>query len=108
MASTRSARVIAALAALPLAALLCSGTAQADSGAGAGISSNAAAAEIIGSGVFGANAGNSSTTQQVSTGSGATNQSNGVQLNGTGSASVGQSNGNVPVFVEPAPVEPAP
>ncbi|NXY97405.1 hypothetical protein HYE82_24125 [Streptomyces sp. BR123] len=103
MASTRSARAIAALAALPLAALLCSGTARADGGAGAGTSSNAAAAEIVDSGVFGANAGNSSTTQQVATGSGATNQSNAVQLNGTGSAPVGQSNGNAPVSAEPAP-----
>ncbi|MGW5341594.1 hypothetical protein [Streptomyces sp. NPDC004050] len=108
MASTRSARVIAALAALPLAALLCSGTAEADGGAGAGISSNAAAAEIFGSGVLGSNAGNSSTTQQVATGSGATNQSNGVQLAGTDSATVGQSNGNVPLVVSPVPVEPVP
>ncbi|MFB7983460.1 hypothetical protein [Streptomyces vinaceus] len=92
MASNRSIRVLAAVAALPVAALLFTGTAQADNGAGAGVSSNAAVGEILGSGVAGSNLGNSSTTQQVATGSGASNQNNGAQANGAGFTAVGQSN----------------
>ncbi|MFB7059192.1 hypothetical protein ACWF95_26640 [Streptomyces vinaceus] len=92
MASNRSIRVLAAVAALPFAALLFTGTAQADNGAGAGVSSNAAVGEILGSGVAGSNLGNSSTTQQVATGSGASNQNNGAQANGAGFTAVGQSN----------------
>ncbi|MFD7839319.1 hypothetical protein [Streptomyces sp. NPDC059761] len=92
MASNRSIRVLAAVAALPFAVALFAGTAQADNGAGAGVSSNAAVGEILGSGVAGSNAGNSSTTQQIATGSGASNQSNGAQANGAGFTAIGQSN----------------
>ncbi|MFE2474798.1 hypothetical protein [Streptomyces sp. NPDC001194] len=95
MASNRSIRALAAVAALPFAVALFAGTARADNGAGAGVSSNAAVGEILGSGVAGANLGNSSTTQQVATGSGASNQGNGAQANGAGSTAIGQSNGSL-------------
>ncbi|MEU6864343.1 hypothetical protein ABZ924_13880 [Streptomyces sp. NPDC046876] len=94
MASIRTARVIAALAALPLAVALCAGTAQADNGAGAGTASNASVGEIFASGVAGCNAGNSATVQQAATGSGASNQGNGSQVNGADATVVGQGNGH--------------
>ncbi|WP_328620245.1 hypothetical protein [Streptomyces sp. NBC_00354] len=92
MASNRSIRVISAVVSLPFAVALFAGVAQADNGAGAGVSSDAAVAEIIGSGVAGSNLGNASTTQQVATGSGGSNQSNGAQANGAGFTAIGQSN----------------
>ncbi|WP_327278676.1 MULTISPECIES: hypothetical protein [unclassified Streptomyces] len=101
MASNRSIRVISAVASFPFAVALFAGVARADNGAGAGISSHAAVAEIFGSGVAGANLGNSSTTQQVATGSGASNQSNGSQSNGASFTATGQSNDSF-VF-HPAP-----
>ncbi|MFI5667551.1 hypothetical protein [Streptomyces sp. NPDC051704] len=94
MASNRSIRALAAVAALPFAVALFAGTARADNGAGAGVSSNAAVGEILGSGVAGGNLGNSSTTQQVATGSGASNQGNGAQADGVGFTALGQSNGS--------------
>ncbi|MFG2293107.1 hypothetical protein [Streptomyces sp. NPDC048603] len=97
MASIRTARVIAAVAALPLAVALFGGVAQADNGAFANDGSNASAAAIIGSGVGGDNYGNSATTQQVATGSGASNQNNTAQVNGSAFTAIDQSNSNVEV-----------
>ncbi|MFJ5535404.1 hypothetical protein [Streptomyces sp. NPDC093261] len=90
MASIRTARVLAAVAALPLAAALFTGVASADNGAFAGDGSNAAAASITGSGVGRDNNGNSSTTQQQAVGAGASNQSNTAQVNHSAFTSINQ------------------
>ena len=105
MASIRTARVIAAVSALPLAAALFTGVATADNGAFADDGSSAAvtnaAQGLIGSGVGGDNYGNSSTTQQQATGSGASNQSNTAQVNGTEPTAVIQGNDNTAVSFAP-------
>ncbi|MFD5627543.1 MULTISPECIES: hypothetical protein [unclassified Streptomyces] len=92
MASIRTARVLAAVAALPLAATLFTGVATADNGAFADDGSNAAVATVSGSGVGGDNFGNSSTTQQQAVGSGASNQNNTAQVNGSAFTAIDQSN----------------
>ncbi|MFI6336234.1 hypothetical protein [Streptomyces sp. NPDC050535] len=92
MASIRTARVLAAVAALPLAATLFTGVAAADNGAFADDGSNAAVATVSGSGVGGDNFGNSSTTQQQAVGSGASNQNNTAQVNGSAFTAIDQSN----------------
>ncbi|MEU6222126.1 hypothetical protein [Streptomyces sp. NPDC047042] len=92
MASIRTARVLAAVSALPLAAALFGGVAAADNGAFADNGSNAAVAGIVGSGVGGNNNGNSSTSQQQAVGSGASNQNNTAQVNGSGLTAIDQSN----------------
>ncbi|MFJ4829725.1 hypothetical protein ACIP79_07340 [Streptomyces sp. NPDC088747] len=92
MASIRTARVLAAVAALPLAATLFAGVATADNGAFADDGSNAAVATVSGSGVGGDNFGNSSTTQQQAVGSGASNQNNTAQVNGSAFTAIDQSN----------------
>ncbi|MFE0513489.1 hypothetical protein [Streptomyces sp. NPDC058964] len=97
MASIRTARVIAAVSALPLAAALFGGVAAADNGGFADNGSNAGVASIVGSGVGGNNHGNSSTTQQNAVGSGASNQSNTAQVNGSAFTAVNQGNENVVV-----------
>ncbi|WBO65242.1 hypothetical protein [Streptomyces camelliae] len=97
MASIRTARVVAAVAALPLAAALFGGVAAADNGAIAGHGSNAGVASVVGSGVGGNNYGNSSTTQQNAVGSGATNQSNTSQVNDSWGTAVQQGNGNLAI-----------
>ncbi|MET9901587.1 hypothetical protein [Streptomyces sp. NPDC006446] len=97
MASIRTARVLAAVAALPLAAALCSGVATADNGAFADSGSNAGVATVGGSGVGRDNHGNSSTTQQQAVGSGASNQSNTAQVNGSAFTAVNQSSDTVRV-----------
>ncbi|MFD4943294.1 hypothetical protein ACFVYE_27105 [Streptomyces sp. NPDC058239] len=97
MASIRTARALAAVAALPLAAVLFSGAAQADSGSFANDGSNAAVATVVGSGVGGNNSGNSSTSQQQAVGSGASNQSNSAQVNGSAFTAIHQHNENVVV-----------
>ncbi|MFJ6939218.1 hypothetical protein [Streptomyces sp. NPDC101132] len=103
MASIRTARVIAAVASLPLAAALFTGVAQADIGVGsyADNGSNASVAGIFGSGVGGDNNGNSSTSQQVATGSGASNQNNTAQVNGSAFTAIHQNNSNVAVNFHP-------
>ena len=105
MASIRTARVIAAVAALPLAAALFAGVAAADNGAIADDGSSAAvtnaAQGLVGSGVGGDNYGTSSTTQQQATGSGASNQSNTAQVNGSAFTSVNQGNDNTAVTFTP-------
>ncbi|MEN8649917.1 hypothetical protein ABCR94_04480 [Streptomyces sp. 21So2-11] len=97
MATTRTARTFAVLAALPLAAALFSGVAVADNGAFANNGSNASVATVSGSGVGRDNNGNSTTTQQVATGSGASNQNNTAAVNGSGFTAIDQSNENVAV-----------
>ncbi|MGW5633407.1 hypothetical protein [Streptomyces sp. NPDC003832] len=105
MASIRTARVIAAVSALPLAAALFTGVASADDGALADDGSSAAVTHawqgIIGSGVGGDNNGNSSTTQQQAIGSGASNQSNTAQVDGSAFTAVNQGNGNVAIGFPP-------
>lgn len=100
MASIRTARVLAAVAALPLAAALFSGVAAADNGALADLGSNAAAASANG-GVGRDNYGNSSTTQQQAVGAGASNQSSTAQVNGSAFTAIDQSNENVAVNFTP-------
>ncbi|CAM5405761.1 hypothetical protein [Streptomyces griseomycini] len=109
MASIRTARVIAAVSALPLAAVLLTGVAAADSGALADDGSIATAvhteteteAGVLGSGVGGDNFGNAATTQQQATGSGASNQSNTAQVNGSVATSLNQGDGNVAISFSP-------
>ncbi|WP_328674469.1 hypothetical protein OG905_20825 [Streptomyces sp. NBC_00322] len=91
MACIRTARAFAAVAALPLAAALFSGVAQADNGAFADDGSNAAVGSIIGSGVAGDNWGNSTTTQQVANGAGASNQNSTASVSGSGFTMIDQS-----------------
>ncbi|ANH92343.1 MULTISPECIES: hypothetical protein [unclassified Streptomyces] len=97
MASIRTARVLAAVTAVPLAAALFTGIAAADTGAVAGVGSSAGVAGIVGSGVGHNNSGNSSTTGQQAVGSGATNQSNTAQVNGSAFTAIQQGNHNVAV-----------
>ncbi|MFH8793870.1 hypothetical protein [Streptomyces sp. NPDC017941] len=97
MASIRTARALAAVAALPLAAALFSGVATADNGSFANDGSNAGVATVLGSGVGDDNNGNSSTTQQQAVGNGAANQSNTAQVNGSAFTAIEQTNANVAV-----------
>ncbi|SCF64273.1 hypothetical protein [Streptomyces sp. Ncost-T10-10d] len=97
MASIRTARALAVVAALPLAAVLFGGVAQADNGSFANDGSNAAVATVVGSGVGGNNSGNSSTSQQQAVGSGASNQSNSAQVNRSAFTVIHQRNENVVV-----------
>jgi hypothetical protein len=97
MATFRTARVIAAVAALPLAAALFSGVAVADNGGFADDGSNATVATIGSSGVGGNNGGNSTTTQQVASGAGASNQNNTANVLGSAFTAIDQSNKNVAV-----------
>lgn len=97
MASIRTARVIAVVAALPLAAALFTGVASADNGGAADHGSNATVATISGSGVGHNNSGNSTTTQQVASGAGASNQNNTANVVGSAFTRIDQSNHNVAV-----------
>ncbi|MET8447434.1 hypothetical protein [Streptomyces sp. NPDC005209] len=95
MASIRTARVLAAVSAIPLAVALFTGVAAADNGAFADDGSNAGVASVVGSGVGHNNSGNSSTTQQNAVGAGASNQSNTAQVNGSAFTGINQGNENV-------------
>ncbi|WP_367322065.1 hypothetical protein [Streptomyces sp. HUAS ZL42] len=101
MASIRTARVLAAVSALPLTAALFGGVAAADNGAFADDGSNAAAASVIGIGAGRDNSGNSATTQQQAVGSGASNQSNTAQLKDSAFSPVNQGNENVAISFTP-------
>ncbi|GHH95254.1 hypothetical protein [Streptomyces capillispiralis] len=105
MASIRTARVIAAVSALPLAAALFTGVAAADDGALADDGSIATAtsseADALGSGVGGDNFGNSATGQQQATGFGAANESNTAQVTGSAFTTVNQGDGNVAIGFTP-------
>ena len=106
MARFRTARVVAALAAVPLAAgllLAGAGAAVADNGALAGDGSNSSVVSNVDSGnLFGNVNGNYNWTQQTATGSGASNQNNtlGVKDN-SGLVFADQSNKNVHVHFAP-------
>jgi hypothetical protein len=97
MANFRTARAFAAVAALPLAAALYTGVAQADNGAFSDDGSNATSASISGSGVGGHNFGTSTTTQQAATGDGASNQNNTASVVGSGLTAIDQSNETISV-----------
>ncbi|WP_306184459.1 hypothetical protein [Streptomyces sp. MK5] len=101
MASIRTARVLAAVTAIPLAAALFTGIAAADNGAFADNGSNAGIAGVVGSGVGHNNNGNSSTTQQQAVGYGASNQSNTAQVNGSAFTAIQQGNRNVAIDFSP-------
>ncbi|MFD4690212.1 hypothetical protein [Streptomyces sp. NPDC058463] len=101
MASTRTARALAAVAALPLAAALFGGVAVADNGSFANDGSNAAVATIGSAGVGGNNSGNSSTSQQQAVGSGASNHSNSAQVSGSAFTAIDQSTDIVAVYFTP-------
>ena len=106
MTSIRTARVIAAVSAIPFAAVLLAGVATADNGAFAGDGSNAGVASIVGSGVgrdnYGHdNYGNSSTAQQNAIGSGASTRSDTAQANGTEFTAVNQGIDNTSVTFSP-------
>ncbi|MCF2537574.1 hypothetical protein K6168_18185 [Streptomyces sp. FB2] len=105
MASIRTARVVAAVSAIPLAAALFAGVASADNGAFADDGSSAAVSTavqgLLGSGVGGDNFGTSSTTQQQATGSGAENESNTAQVNGSAATALNQGDGNTAVTFTP-------
>ncbi|KUL45628.1 hypothetical protein ADL22_12020 [Streptomyces sp. NRRL F-4489] len=92
MASTRTARVIAVALALPFAAALFTGVAQADNGGFASNGSSSAATSQIGTGVGHDNHGNSTTGQQVANGPGASNQNNTASVNGHGFTVINQEN----------------
>ncbi|GAA4657256.1 hypothetical protein GCM10023347_04790 [Streptomyces chumphonensis] len=91
MARVRTARVIAATAALPFAVAALGGVAHADNGAFAGDGSNAGVVSSVGSGVSGDNAGNTTTNQQAATGLGASNQANNASVNGADNAAIEQN-----------------
>ncbi|MGW3955145.1 hypothetical protein ACWEKM_30365 [Streptomyces sp. NPDC004752] len=95
MASIRTARVLAAVSALPLAAALFTGIASADNGAIADDGSRAGVVSVVGSGVGHNNTGNSSTTAQNAVGSGASNQSNTAQVKDSAFTAIQQGNRNV-------------
>lgn len=91
MAGIRTARTLAGVASLPLAAALFTGVASADNAALAGNGSNAGVAAIGSAGVGGDNSGNSSTSQQQAVGRGASNHSASAQVIGSPFAYVDQS-----------------
>jgi hypothetical protein len=96
MASTRTAaRVLAAMAALPLAFTFFVGTAAADNGALANKGSSATVVSNSGGNVRGGNFGNSTTTQQVANGAGASNQANTASVRGSGFTQIKQTTVNV-------------
>ncbi|MFE3662855.1 hypothetical protein ACFXOR_07760 [Streptomyces sp. NPDC059164] len=101
MASIRTARVLAAVAALPLTVALCGGVAVADNGSFANDGSNAAVATVGGSGVGGDNSGNSSTTQQQAVGAGASNQNTSVQVSNSAFVPIDQSDHSAAVNFTP-------
>ncbi|KPC82348.1 MULTISPECIES: hypothetical protein [Streptomyces] len=101
MASIRTARALAGVASLPLAAALFTGVASADNGAFASDGSNAGVAAIGSAGVGGDNSGNSSTSQQQAVGAGASNHSNSAQVIGSPFAYIDQSTRIVHVTFTP-------
>ncbi|MFC4034044.1 hypothetical protein ACFO3J_21570 [Streptomyces polygonati] len=96
MASIRTARVLAAVAALPLAAVLFAGTASADDGAFAGVNSRATVVSNSGGNVVGgANFGNVTSNQQAANGPGASNQNSTASVVGSGFTAIQQDNVNI-------------
>jgi hypothetical protein len=105
MASIRTARVAAAVFALPLTAALFTGVATADSGALADDGSSAAVThavqDLIGGGAGGDNYGTAATAQQQATGTGNSIQSSTPQVNGSEFTAVSQGDGNTTVSFSP-------
>ncbi|MFF6999550.1 hypothetical protein ACFY93_32065 [Streptomyces sp. NPDC008313] len=100
MPSTRTARVLAAAAALPFAAAVLAGVATADTGALPDDGSNAAAAAADGGGGGGGggdNYGSTATTQPQAVGAGASSESNSALVTGSEFTEVDQSQGKVTV-----------
>lgn len=95
MASIRTVRVLATVAALPVAALLFAGTAAADDGSFAGDHSNSTVVSNAGGNVGGGNFGNVTTTQQAATGAGASYQNNTASVAGSGFDVINQATANV-------------
>ncbi|MEU9499110.1 hypothetical protein [Streptomyces sp. NPDC048196] len=95
MASTRTARVLAVAAALPFAAAVLSGVAQADNGGFANNGSNAASTSQGGVLIGDDNHGNATNGQQVANGAGASNQNNTASVNGSGFTDIDQANTTV-------------
>lgn len=96
MAIIRTRRVLAAIGALPLAAVLFAGTAAADDGAFAGGHSTAGVVKQVGGNlVGGANFGNLTSTQQAANGAGASNQNNTASVVGSGFTAIHQDNINI-------------
>ena len=95
MASIRTARVLAAVAALPVAAVLFAGTAAADDGAFAGGNSTATVVSNSGGNVGGGNFDNLTTNQQVANGTGASNQNNTASVSGSAFTAIHQNTVNV-------------
>ncbi|CAM5406747.1 hypothetical protein AB0F92_39355 [Kitasatospora aureofaciens] len=96
MSRIRAAAAVTALGAFLLVGVGAT-TAHADNGAGANDRSNSSVVSDAGSGnVIGTVAGHVANTQQTATGSGASNQNNGLAVTGNG-GSIGalQGNGNV-------------
>ncbi|MEU6732879.1 hypothetical protein [Streptomyces physcomitrii] len=89
MASIRTARVLAAAAALPLGVALFAGAAAADTGALSGDRANAGVA-TVGAGARGAGPGISATGQQQAVGDSARNENNAVNINGSAPTFVDQ------------------
>lgn len=83
MARTRTARIMAAAASLPLAVALFGGVAHADNGAFANDESHSAIVGQLG-GVGDDNFGNNAQTQQVANGDGGYNESNTANVQGFG------------------------
>ncbi|MBA4866301.1 hypothetical protein H1V43_34285 [Streptomyces sp. PSKA54] len=98
MASIRTARVIAAVVALPLSAALFTGVASAGNDPLADDGSNAAAAAVGAGGVGGDNYGTSSTTQQQAVGFGALNQGPTAHVNGSEDTAIDQSSETVLIY----------
>jgi hypothetical protein len=93
MASTRTRRVLAAIGALPLAAVLFAGTAVADDGAFAGGHSNVGVAHNAGgNAVGGANFGSLTSNQQAANGPGASNKNSTASVVGSGFTAIHQDN----------------
>ncbi|MED7954547.1 hypothetical protein [Streptomyces sp. BE303] len=100
MSRIRAAAAVTALGAFLLAGI---GTAHADNGAGADHHSNSSVVNNTGSNnIIGNVHGNVVTTQQTATGSGASNQNNGLAVAGnSGNVGALQGNGNLAALIAP-------
>ncbi|WP_066929381.1 hypothetical protein [Streptomyces sp. NBRC 110611] len=92
MANTRTARAIAAAAALPFAVTVLSGVAQADNGGFADHGSNSLVTSQGGTEIGGTNNGNSTTGQLVANGAGAATPNSTASVSGDGFTHVYQTN----------------
>jgi hypothetical protein len=98
MASIRTARVLAAVAAVPLALGVLGGVAHADGFADDG--SSASVSTSLSDGVSGDNNGISNANQQVAAGSGASNEANNANVQGYGPIAIDQSTNEYTVIFD--------